>query len=87
METIYKIAYNIENKIQHYFVFIGTRFGDNTPEEIRETFMANPTDDRFRQVFDAKELEHIQKNNINVYFSKYDILVDDTIETIKINYY
>lgn len=83
METIYKIAYNIDNKIQQYIVFIGSSFHNNTPEEIQDKFVKQSQDEIFQQIFDAEELEYIASNEIPVIFSKYNVVIDDTIETIK----
>ena len=83
METIYKIAYNIDNKIQQYIVFIGSTFNNNTPEEIQDKFEKQPRDEIFKKIFDEEELENISTYDITVIFSKYNLVIDDTIETIK----
>ena len=49
-------------------------------------FLENPTGEIFKQIFDTKELEDISTHHIQVIFSKYNIFVDDTIETIKNKY-
>ena len=68
METIYKIAYNIDNKIQQYIVFIGSTFNNNTPEEIQDKFEKQPRDEIFKKIFDEEELENISTYDITVIF-------------------
>ena len=86
MESIYKIAYNINNSVHQYIVFIGSLFPNDTPEEIHNKFVKHPDHDMFKQIFDREELDNISTQHIQVLFSKYTIVIDDTIETIKHKY-
>ena len=82
-DTIYKIIYNNNNKIQKYIVFSGTLFIDEPHDIIREQFLSNPTNEKFTNIFDKEEINNIITNDIPVIFSQYTIFMDDTIETIK----
>ena len=83
MGTIYKIAYNINNEITNYIVFSGSLLKTDVDDNIQKLFVDNPDHIMFQRIFDDEELSNIKEKNIQVYFSKHIIFIDDTIETVK----
>lgn len=78
-QEIFKICHLKDNNIYKIDVFNGNE--TYVDENIREKYASNP--DIFNEVFDSEEIENILENNIDVFYHKQLIFIDDTIETIK----
>ena len=79
---IFKVNYlKKKDKINTIYVFYGTSLEINDPNEL---FQKEPTNEAFLSVFDAEEMNRIQKENIQVTFIKETIHIDDTIGVMKL---
>jgi hypothetical protein len=82
--SIYKVnLLTNENTINSIHVFYGNNYsvGNN---KLNETFLENPNNELFLNIFDNDELNYIKKNNVKVVFSQQEIHPDDSIAAIKI---
>jgi hypothetical protein len=82
--SIYKVnLLTNENTINSIHVFYGNNYsvGNN---KLNETFLENPDNELFLNIFDNDELNYIKKNNVKVVFSQQEIHPDDSIAAIKI---
>jgi len=79
---IFKINYvNQKNVISKILVFYGYHLDIADPSEL---FTKDPANPMFQDIFNPSEIQHIQKNNIEVEFVNKSIHIDDTIGAIKL---
>ena len=81
----FKVKKIYETKIESIIVF----YGATDIENIKDLFEEDPTNDAFTDIFMEYELDEIRrrkmnKDKIDVIFSKYQIHSDDNIRTIKL---
>ena len=69
---IYKVNHIVNETIETIYIFNGNPLDDKIDDSL------------FQTIFTDKENEQIQKENINIQFSKQTIHEDDSIGTIKI---
>jgi hypothetical protein len=82
--SVYKVnKLSAKNQIEAIYVFSGLEFS-NTDDDPSILFKNDPTNKIFSDIFDEKELEYIEENNIHVSFIDETIYEDDNIGTIKL---
>ena len=94
MSDVIKIIYLDQDNIKKMIVFLGSNHdsnndisneisNENKKQDISELFKKDRENTIFEGVFSKDQLEQIERQDVNVHFSKQFIYIDDTIETVK----